>query len=157
MPKPLNSLPSVTARPGTMERGAYVAVRLSDVANLAGVSVKTVSNVVRGNVPVSPATRARVEGALAELDYRPNLSARNLRGGRSGVVALVIPDLTEYFAEIAFFVGRALEEEGFTLLIDQTEGLVERERRVIEGIRTHLIDGLIFSPTAIGGKEIASQ
>jgi DNA-binding LacI/PurR family transcriptional regulator len=130
---------------------------LSDVANLAGVSVKTVSNVVSGYAHVSTWTRARVESALAELDYRPNLSARNLRRGRSGVIALAVPDLGEYFAEIAFLAGRAVEEEGFTLLIDQTEGLIERENRVVEGIREQLIDGLIFSPLAIGGKEIAKR
>ncbi|MBT2484681.1 LacI family DNA-binding transcriptional regulator [Microbacterium sp. ISL-108] len=53
-----------------------------DVAARAGVSIKTVSNVVTGAVPVSPATRERVEAAIEELDYRPNLAARELRRGR---------------------------------------------------------------------------
>ncbi len=56
--------------------------RMLDVAALAGVSMKTVSNVVTGAVPVSPGTRQRVEAAIAELDYRPNLAARELRTGR---------------------------------------------------------------------------
>ncbi|NUS02560.1 MAG: LacI family DNA-binding transcriptional regulator, partial [Nonomuraea sp.] len=62
-----------------------MGVRLSDVAQLAGVSVKTVSNVVNGYAHVSAATRAKVERALAQLGYQPNLSARNLRQGRTGV------------------------------------------------------------------------
>jgi hypothetical protein len=55
--------------------------RLVDVAGRAGVSIKTVSNVVTGAVPVAPGTRARVEAAIAELGYRPNLAARALRTG----------------------------------------------------------------------------
>ena len=75
--------------------------RLKDVAERAGVSVKTVSNVVNGYVHVRPDTRARVEEAIAELNYRPNLSARNLRKGRTGVIALAVPELDiPYFAEL---------------------------------------------------------
>ena len=76
--------------------------RLKDVAERAGVSVKTVSNVVNGYLHVRPDTRARVEEAIAELNYRPNLSARNLRKGRTGVIALAVPELDiPYFAELA--------------------------------------------------------
>jgi predicted RNA-binding Zn ribbon-like protein len=56
--------------------------RMLDVAARAGVSVKTVSNVVTGAVPVSPTTRARVESVIEELGFRPNLAARALRTGR---------------------------------------------------------------------------
>ncbi len=77
------------------------AVRLKDVAEHAGVSIKTVSNVVRGAPRVSEATRSRVMRAVAELGYRPNPSARRLRTGRSGLIALVVPERTPYFAELA--------------------------------------------------------
>jgi DNA-binding LacI/PurR family transcriptional regulator len=81
--------------------------RLADVARRAGVSVKTVSNVVNGYVHVSTTTRDRVDRAIADLDYRPNLAARNLRRGRSGIVALALPDLdVPYFAELAVHVVR---------------------------------------------------
>src|SRR5829696_7434517 len=68
-------------------------VRLRDVADHAGVSVKTVSNVVNGYAHVSAATRERVEASLAQLDYHANMSARSLRTGRSGVIALAVPAL----------------------------------------------------------------
>ena len=85
--------------------------RLKDVAERAGVSVKTVSNVVNGYVHVRPDTRARVEEAIAELNYRPNLSARNLRKGRTGVIALAVPELDiPYFAELARYVVTAAAE-----------------------------------------------
>jgi DNA-binding LacI/PurR family transcriptional regulator len=135
-----------------------MAVRLRDVAAHAGVSVKTVSNVVNGYVHVSAPTRARVEAALVELGYRPNLSARNLRGGRSGIIALAIPEIgVPYFAELAQQVVTAASSRGFTVLIDQTEGEPDRERQVLEGIRAHLIDGLIFSPLASSKQELSTR
>ncbi len=134
-----------------------MAVTLSDVAQRARVSVKTVSNVVSGYIHVSPATRGRVQRALDELGYQPNLSARNLRGGRSGVIALAVPALSAYFAELAGLVERAVAEAGYTLLVDQTEALHERESQVVRGIRAQLVDGLIFSPSALDGAAIASN
>lgn len=131
---------------------------LRDVARRAGVSVSTVSNVVNGHAHVSADMRARVQDALDELGYRPNLSARSLRGGRSGLIALAVPELdSPYFAELARNVVRAAEAHGWTVLVDQTDGLAERERLVMDGIRDHLIDGVIFSPLATGARELASR
>ncbi|MBW4703399.1 MULTISPECIES: LacI family DNA-binding transcriptional regulator [unclassified Micromonospora] len=129
--------------------------RLKDVAERAGVSVKTVSNVVNGYQHVRPATRARVEAALAELRYRPNLSARNLRKGRTGVIALAVPELDiPYFAELARHVVAAAADHGWTVLIDQTGGGRERERVAAAGIGDHLIDGLIFSPLSLTADDL---
>ncbi|MEV0157629.1 LacI family DNA-binding transcriptional regulator [Micromonospora sp. NPDC050686] len=130
--------------------------RLKDVAERAGVSVKTVSNVVNGYLHVRPDTRARVEEAIAELNYRPNLSARNLRKGRTGVIALAVPELDiPYFAELARHVVTAAAEHGWTVLIDQTGGGPEQERKVAGGIGDHLIDGLILSPLALTAEDLA--
>ncbi|MBF8186724.1 LacI family DNA-binding transcriptional regulator [Nonomuraea sp. K274] len=138
-----------------MER---VRVGLKDVARLAGVSVKTVSNVVNGYVHVTPATRTRVEAAIKELDYRPNLSARNLRQGRTGIIALAVPELDiPYFAELARLVVARAEERGLTVLIDQTGASKEREQLVAEGFRAHLIDGLILSPLALTPEDLAAR
>jgi DNA-binding LacI/PurR family transcriptional regulator len=129
--------------------------RLKDVAERAGVSVKTVSNVVNGYVHVRADTRARVLEAIAELDYRPNISARNLRRGRTGIIALAVPELDiPYFAELARHVVTAAARHGWTVLIDQTNGDPGQERLVASGIRDHLIDGLIFSPLALTGADL---
>ena len=129
--------------------------RLRDVAAQAGVSVKTVSNVVNGYVHVAPATRARVQAVLDETGYRPNLTARNLRAGRTGLIALAVPELDNpYFAELTRFVVEEAEEIGWTVLVDQTDGLVEREREVARGFRHQLIDGLILSPAALGRDDL---
>jgi DNA-binding LacI/PurR family transcriptional regulator len=132
--------------------------RLRDVAERAGVSVKTVSNVVNGYVHVSPDTRARVDEAIEELDYRPNLAARNLRRGRSGIVALALPELeVPYFAELARHVVEAARRRGWTVLIDQTDGQRDREELVMDGYGTHLMDGLILSPIASGPAELSAR
>ncbi|GGT04720.1 LacI family DNA-binding transcriptional regulator [Streptomyces chromofuscus] len=131
---------------------------LKDVAALAGVSVKTVSNVVNGYTYVTPHTREKVERALGQLDYRPNLSARNLRQGRTGVIALALPELdAPYFAELSRFVIEAATERGWTVLIEQTDGLPAREREVLDGVREQRIDGLIFSPITVGADELSAR
>ena len=82
---------------------------LKDVALRAGVSVRTVSNVVHDAPYVAPATRARVQAALAELGYRPNLAARTLRQGRSGLLGLVVPEIdSPYFGELAGLLADSL-------------------------------------------------
>ncbi|HEY3926715.1 MAG TPA: LacI family DNA-binding transcriptional regulator, partial [Acidothermaceae bacterium] len=133
-------------------------VGLRHVAALAGVSIKTVSNVINDYPHVTAETRAKVEEAVRQLDYRPNLYARSLRGGRSDVIALAIPILdSPYFAELARSVVRAAARRGWTVFIDETEGDPQRELAAIRGLGPHLIDGLIFSPLALGSADIASQ
>jgi DNA-binding LacI/PurR family transcriptional regulator len=145
---------TLLAVPGS-EQGA---VSLRHVAARAGVSIKTVSNVVNGYVHVAPSTRARVQQVLDELNYRPNLSARNLRSARTGLVALAVPEIdSPYFAELARHVVRAAQTRGWTVLIDQTDGLADRERLVMDGIRGHLIDGVIFSPLASGREQLLTR
>ena len=133
-------------------------VRLKDVAERAGVSVKTVSNVVNDYVHVSPELRARVTEVLDELGYRPNLSARNLRLGRSGMIALALPGVRgPYFSELAHLIVREAEQHDLTVLIDCTYGDLERERSAAEGFRTHLLDGIILLPWQLAASELRGR
>lgn len=123
---------------------------LKDVAERVGVSAKTVSNVVNGTGWVTDELRARVQTAIAELGYRPNAAARKLRSGRSGMVAVALPDLSQpYFAELASDLVRAAQERGITVLISQTDGREDAERRIAEGVDLPVMDGLILSPLAL--------
>jgi len=120
------------------------------VARLAGVSPTTVSNVVNGLVPVSTETRVRVERALSALDYVPNLSARGLRNGRSGVIALALPDLsTPYSAVLAHHIVRAATERGWSVQIEETGLGSRREAELLSRARANLVDGLILSPVRL--------
>src|SRR5215203_595630 len=132
-----------------------MASTLHDVARLAGVSIKTVSNVIHDYPHIRPATRARVERAIAELGYTPNLTARSLRSGRTGAIALAVPDLAlSYFAELAAAVIEAAEAAGVVVLVEQTGGVPDREFELLRSPRLQMTDGLIFSPLGMGQEDV---
>src|ERR1700729_2342268 len=90
---------------GPIVGGQRVPVTQGDGARRAGVSPRTVSNVVNDFPLVSDELRQRVLRAISELGYQPNLVARNLRHGRSGMIGLAVPELSmPYFSELAEFV-----------------------------------------------------
>jgi DNA-binding LacI/PurR family transcriptional regulator len=132
---------------------------MHDVAARAGVSIKTVSNVLRGvSAKASAATAARVYRAIEELNYRPNLSARRLRSGHSDVIALAVPDLRNpYFAELAAAMISAAREAGYTLLIEETGGDAYLELSAAEGLHDPLIEGVILSPLAVDPGRLAGR
>ncbi|RUQ87619.1 LacI family DNA-binding transcriptional regulator [Labedella gwakjiensis] len=121
---------------------------LRDVAARADVSVRTVSNVVSGYTHVSERMRQRVLAAIDELDYRPNPAARTLRTGRTGMLALIVPEIdVPYFSALARDVITAAAELDYRVMIDQTGHDHERERELLTGDdRTMLFDGILFSP-----------
>lgn len=127
-----------------------MTVTLKDVAKRAGVSVKTASNVVRGYEHVTEKVRTRVQAAIAELHYRPNVSARHLRTKRTGVLALATPILNNpYFTEIAQAFTQAARQRGYTVLLDYTAGQREEELLVLNGLRPHIIDGILLHPFSL--------
>ncbi|WP_233712532.1 LacI family DNA-binding transcriptional regulator [Kribbella turkmenica] len=129
-----------------------------DVARLAGVSVRTVSNVVNDFAYVADDTRARVQRALDELGYRPNLLARGLSSGRSGLIALILPLNVPYFHELSKYVVDEAERRGYTVLIDRTDGEVARERALVGRTdRSALFDGIIFNPIGLSEAELPPQ
>jgi DNA-binding LacI/PurR family transcriptional regulator len=123
-----------------------VAATLRDVAQLAGVSIKTVSNVVNDYPYIRHSTRERVLKAIETLGYVPNVAARNLRSGRTGVISLVMPDLRNpYFAELADDVMRAASGHGLVVLIEQLTGEREQEIETLRGLRQRAADGVLYS------------
>lgn len=138
-----------------MARKASGSVTIRDVAQLAGVSIKTVSNVLNGYPYIRPETRERVTKAIRELDFHVNVSARNLSRGRTGAIALVLPALRGvYFAELADAVMREAAKVGLTVLIEQTNDERERELRVLDGSYRSMVDGVIYSPLALGERDV---
>lgn len=132
-----------------MAQGHRSPPTMSDVAAVAGVSKKTVSNVLSGYEHVSARTHDRVMAAVDELGYELNVSARNFRAGRSKVIGLAVPELRQaYFAELADAVIRAAGAVGYTVLIEQTASGV-READAITRMREHSIDGIIYSPLTV--------
>ncbi|MFF2777478.1 LacI family DNA-binding transcriptional regulator [Streptomyces sp. NPDC058052] len=135
-----------------------MGVSLKDVAQRAGVSIKTVSNVVNNYPHVTPQMRAKVQRAIDELGYRPNLTARHLRKGRTGIIAFAVPELgNPYFAELAGAVIDAAAQHDYTVLVDHTAGLRERELLVCQEFRSHVIDGLILSPIHLENGDLLAR
>lgn len=131
-------------------------VTLRDVALRAGVSTRTVSNVVNDFHHVSPAMRAKVQVALDELNYTPNLLARSLRQGRTGIITLLVPDIAvTYFGELAHEVVEQASRLGFTVMIDETGGLPQRERAMLDvAVQSSWVDGLLLSSLGLDGGDL---
>lgn len=128
---------------------------MHDVARRARVSTKTVSNVVNRQPHVHESTRARVEQAIDELGYRPNLSARGLRSGRSGVVVLAVPDLRRpRVAELADAVVRAAGTHDLRVLVSRTDADRQLEVAALtDGLRQ--ADGLLLCAEHLGAQDRA--
>ena len=131
-------------------------VRLIDVAERAQVSMKTVSNVVNGYAHVQPQMRARVQAAIDELGYRPNLTARRLATGRTGMIALAMPEIDHpYFGEMASHLAEIALQRGYRVIIEQTLSDPEAEKAVLQDREAGLVDGVIFQPTRMATLDIA--
>lgn len=130
--------------------------RIKDVAARAGVSLKTVTNVVHERPYVKDETRARVLAAIEELDYRPSLAGRQLQSGRSNMITLAVPRIDEpYLGALAHQLIAAAAPRGYTVVMDETAGLLEREERAARGYPGHGIDGVIYSPLALNPRLLA--
>ncbi|WP_420114031.1 LacI family DNA-binding transcriptional regulator [Pseudactinotalea sp.] len=121
-------------------------VTLADVARLARVSPKTVSNVLAGKPHVSPSTREAVEAAVAALQYRPHMGGRSLASGRTGRIAVVVPNLYQpYFAELAERLIVAVEHIGLTTTLRLAPD-ANAERDALIGVTTSDADALLVCP-----------
>jgi DNA-binding LacI/PurR family transcriptional regulator len=135
-----------------------MAVTMNDVARAAGVSLKTVSNVLNDYEFIRPATKQRVQDAIAELGYEANLTARSLRSGKTRMLGLVLSDLSApYYAELASRLMKAASQRGYRVLVEQSDALADVELNALQGPFRQLTDGLLFTPLAIDADAIASR
>ncbi len=132
---------------------------LKDVAVRAGVSMQTVSNVMNGRSDhVSDPTYRLVLEASTALNYRANIAARHLRKTSVGVLALVIPDLVNsYFGEVGKVAVDAATEHGYTMLLDYTHLDRQQELLIVQGLRPHLIDGLILDAQTLVAADLQAE
>jgi LacI family transcriptional regulator, galactose operon repressor len=123
-----------------------MSTTMKDIAQDLGLSVITISKVLRNHPDVGEETRERVLARVKELDYRPNLAARSLVTGRSYLVGLVVPDLLHpFFAEIAKSLSQALKENGYYLIISSSEEDADLEEQEIDQLLARRLDTLIIA------------
>jgi len=121
---------------------------IKDVAKAAGVSTATVSRVLANNAPIKPETRERVLKAVADLNYRPNLIARSLRAQKSAKIGLVVSDIRNpFFTAIGRAVEDAAYEQGYSILMCNTDENPEKEELYLNLLYDENVAGVIFSPT----------
>jgi LacI family transcriptional regulator len=122
---------------------------MKDIARDLGVSVVTVSKVLRNHDDISEATRKRVLDRVKELDYTPNLAARGLVTGKTYLVGLVVPDLLHpFFAEVAKSLSRALLKKGYCLTISTSEEDAELEKNEIDRLLGRRLDALVIASSS---------
>jgi LacI family transcriptional regulator len=123
------------------------------VALRAGVSKSTVSNVISDVVPVSAATRVRVEAAIAELGYQPNIVARSLRARTTFALGLIVPEPTNpFYAMVALGAERAAHERGYAVLVANTECEPETEADAVSALIGRRVDGVIIAGISQGSR-----
>jgi LacI family transcriptional regulator len=120
--------------------------RLKDIALDLGVSVVTVSKVLRNHQDISSETRDRVLTRMKELKYQPNWAARSLVTGKSYLMGLVVPDLVHsFFAQVAKSASGVLRKHGYSLIISSSEEDAELEKKEIEQMIERNLDVLIVA------------
>ncbi len=118
---------------------------IQEVAKKAGVSPTTVSHVINKSRIVADETRLRVEAAMEELHYRPNALARSLRRGQTHTLGLILPDISNpYFAEIGHSIETAAFEQGYSVILCNTEGDLDKEDLYVDVLSKKQVDGMIF-------------
>ncbi len=121
---------------------------IRDVAEMAGVSVASVSRVVNNSRGVQSETRQRVEKAARELGYVPNEAARSLKLARSNLLACVIPDVTNpFFPELVRGIEDIASAEGYGTLLCNTDNNSQKEADYLSLLARHRIDGLLLIPS----------
>ena len=122
-------------------------VGIKDVAALAGVSLKTVTNVVHERPNVAPRTRRRVQEAIDALGYRPSAAGRVLQSGHSRTIALAVPRVDNpYIGALAHVIQAAAVERNYRVTIDETRASAEAEFEGISGYPGSGVEAVIFEP-----------
>lgn len=124
-----------------------MSISINDVARVAGVSKSTVSRVLGGG-PVSEAVRGRVEAAIRQTGYHPNLQARRLRARHTGIIGLIVADIRNpFFTALIRAVEEVAYREGLRVTLCNTDEDPEREALYLQLMHEERISGLIFAPT----------
>jgi LacI family transcriptional regulator len=118
---------------------------IRDVARLAEVSVTTVSHALSDKRPVRPETVLRIQAAIEALGYVPSSAARTLQAGRTFMLGLVVPDVSDpFFGRLAVAVERAADENDYGVVLSSSGGAPMRESRYVSMLRSRSIDGLVY-------------
>ncbi|WP_105620052.1 LacI family DNA-binding transcriptional regulator [Vallitalea okinawensis] len=128
---------------------------IQDVAKKAGVSVATVSRVINNSTKVSEKSRVKVEAAIQELNYQPNLLGRNLRRSETKKILVLLPTLASgFYSKVIKGMDHVASDHGYKLMMSTTRMKKDKEEGYLELLKTKLVDGVIFTRPVIGADEL---
>lgn len=117
---------------------------ISDVAKLAGVSITTVSRVINDNYPVSERTKKKVNTAIEELGFRPNLLARSLIQDKTQTIGIITPSIENlFFSEVIKGIDTFVDDKDYRSFLCSTEGNPDKEKAMIDSLVNRSVDGII--------------
>lgn len=131
------------------------AVTIRDVARQAGVSISTVSRVINESTSVSPLTRERVLQVIDRLGYTPYKSAQTLKKKKTGVIGVVIPDISNpFFSLMVRGIGKAARAHGYSVLVCDTDNDPENESNYMNVLLREHVEGVILTTTGRGDESV---
>ena len=118
---------------------------IKKVAEVAGVSVGTVSHVITGSVNVSEPLRLKVQAAIRDLNYHPNHVARSLKTSRTRTLGIIVPDLTiSFFPQIIRGAETAARQRGYSLIAVNSDDDSERQKDLLSLLRSQRVEGILL-------------
>ncbi|MCL5072135.1 MAG: LacI family transcriptional regulator, partial [Actinobacteria bacterium] len=127
---------------------------LKDVANIAGITAQTVSNYLNKNTYVSEKTKKKIEEAIIELDYTPNIFARGLRIGKSNIIGVIIPEIAHpFFSTIMLGIEEIAKKEDYTIVFASSSYDNNIMVKELEKLSNY-VDGIIICTNEVSEKII---
>ncbi|MHB1314195.1 MAG: LacI family DNA-binding transcriptional regulator [Christensenellales bacterium] len=128
---------------------------IHDIAKLAGVSSATVSHVINNTRFVSDALKLKVNEAVKTLDYIPDTSAKNLRTGKTNLIGVIVPDISNYFfSAIIEIADELVSKEGYHLIVCHTNADQDLEKYYLKKMSAGLVEGILLASTLDSYHEI---
>jgi DNA-binding LacI/PurR family transcriptional regulator len=119
---------------------------IKEIAKMLNISVSTVSRALQDSKHISPATTARVKEVAHELGYEPNQTALFLKSGKTLTLGVILPHLSEaFFSEAISGIEDFASEHNYNVLMGQSHDDIGRERKIVEAMKNHRVDGLLVS------------
>ena len=130
---------------------------MKDIAKNAGVSQSTVSRVLSGSDSVKPEVKMKVMEWVRKLDYHPNLIAQSLVGNKSLLIGVIITNISNpFFSEIIKSIESEAVKYGYSIILCNTDGNLEKEKKYINILKSYNVDGILIVPSYYKDKHFNS-